>query len=75
MKIVLQKHHWQNGIQHNPGDTIEVTKEEYDFIMAHYIAERGEVVKNEVKAKAALDAIGELTPQQEKEAEAIGKKV
>ena len=75
MKIVLQKNHHSNGVLHLAGETIDVTKEEYDFIMNHYVSERGEQVKTEAQAKAKLNAIGELTPQQEKEAEAIGKKV
>lgn len=75
MKIVLQKHHWKDGVQHEPGETLEVTQEEYNFIMSVYVAERGQMVETEAQAKEKLSSIGLLTDQQEKEAEAIGKKV
>lgn len=75
MKLVLQKHHWHDGIQYEPGDTIDVSKEDYDFIMNVYKTERGQQVQTEAQAKQVLSSIGELTDEQEKEAEAIGKKV
>ena len=40
MKIVLKKNHERNGELFLEGEEIEVTKEEYDFIMSCYIAER-----------------------------------
>lgn len=42
MKIILKKNHEKNGVLYLEGEEIEVTKEEYDFIMSCYIAERKE---------------------------------
>ena len=67
MKIVLQQHHWQAGIQYEPGDTIEVSQQEYDFIMGEYKRQRLDLVQEGSE-------VGMPTDTQLKEAEAIGKK-
>ena len=61
MKIVLKQDHEKNGIRYLEGEEIEVTKEEYDFIMSCYLAQRKQLrqeleqlelnIENKVKGK------------------------
>ena len=46
MKIVLKQDHEKNGVLYKEGDEIEVTKEEYDFIMRCYMEDRKKQIEN-----------------------------
>ena len=49
MKIKLLKDHEHYGKKYKEGDEIEVTKEEYDFLMNAYVAERKQIVEKAQK--------------------------
>ena len=75
MKLVLKKNHHHEGKLYLAGETIDLPKADYDYVMSTYMAERGQQVEAEAKAAATLASIGILTPEQVSEAKAIGKKV
>lgn len=74
MKLVLQKDHYHEGKLYREGETIDVSKEDYNFIMNSYKGARVKQASAEEEAKKKLDGMG-LTEQQFEEAKAIGKKV
>ena len=59
MKLILKKNHEQNGKLYLEGEEIEVTEEEYQYIMASYIAERQAIIAEaEQKEKEVQNYFG-----------------
>lgn len=54
MKIKLLKDHEHYGVKYKEGDEIEVTKEEYDFLMNAYVADRKQIVEKAQKIEKTL---------------------
>lgn len=57
MKIKLLKDHEHYGKKYKEGDEIEVTKEEYDFLMNAYVAERKQIVEKAQKIEKTLKGV------------------
>lgn len=54
MKIKLLKDHEHYGVKYKEGEEIEVTKEEYDFLMNAYVADRKKIVEKAQKIEKTL---------------------
>ena len=59
-KIVLLMDHTSAGVHHPAGSEIEVSDNEYDFIMKVYMDQRKVQVEKEVKAKDFLKKLGKV---------------
>jgi hypothetical protein len=57
MKIKLLKDHEHYGKKYKEGDEIEVTKEEYEFLMNAYVAERKQIVEKAQKIEKTLKGV------------------
>lgn len=57
MKIKLLKDHEHYGVKYKEGDEIEVTREEYDFLMNAYVAERKQIVEKAQKIEKTLKGV------------------
>lgn len=57
MKIKLLKDHEHYGKKYKEGDEIEVTREEYDFLMNAYVAERKQIVEKAQKIEKTLKGV------------------
>lgn len=57
MKIKLLKDHEHYGVKYKEGEEIEVTKEEYDFLMNAYVAERKQIVEKAQKIEKTLKGV------------------
>lgn len=54
MKIKLLKDHEHYGVKYKEGEEIEVTKEEYDFLVNAYVADRKKIVEKAQKIEKTL---------------------
>jgi hypothetical protein len=54
MKITLMKPHEHYGVKYNEGDEIEVTKEEYEFLVSVYVGERKQIVEQVNKVESEI---------------------
>lgn len=54
MKIKLMKDHKHHGVKYKAGEEIEVTKEEYDFLVNVYVADRKQVIEKAQKIEKTL---------------------
>lgn len=54
MKIKLLKDHEHYGVKYKEGEEIEVTKEEYDFLVNAYVADRKQIVEKAQKIEKTL---------------------
>ena len=57
MKIKLLKDHEHYGVKHKEGEEIEVTKEEYDFLVNAYVADRKQIVEKAQKIEKTLKGV------------------
>lgn len=57
MKIKLLKDHEHYGVKYKEGEEIEVTKEEYDFLMNAYVADRKQIVEKAQKIEKTLKGV------------------
>lgn len=57
MKIKLLKDHEHYGVKYKEGEEIEVTKEEYDFLVNAYVAERKQIVEKAQKIEKTLKGV------------------
>lgn len=56
MKLKLLKDHEHYGIKYKEGDEIEVTQQEYEFLINAYIADRKEVVTQAKEVEVKLES-------------------
>lgn len=57
MKIKLLKDHEHYGVKYKEGEEIEVTKEEYDFLVNAYVADRKKIVEKAQKIEKTLKGV------------------
>ena len=57
MKIKLLKDHEHYGVKYKEGEEIEVTKEEYDFLVNAYVADRKQIVEKAQKIDKTLKGV------------------
>ena len=57
MKIKLLKDHEHYGVKYKEGEEIEVTKEEYDFLVNAYVADRKQIVEKAQKIEKTLKGV------------------
>lgn len=48
------KPHEHYGVKYNEGDEIEVTKEEYEFLVSVYVGERKQIVEQVNKVESEI---------------------
>ena len=57
MKLTLLLDHEKDGVKYKAGDEIEVTKEEYDFIMAYYSESRKQLVQKYYEKEEVIEKV------------------
>lgn len=57
MKLTLLMDHEKDGVKYKAGDSIEVTKEEYEFIMSYYADSRKELVQKYYEQEEVFEKV------------------
>lgn len=57
MKLKLLEEHEHYGTKYSVGDEIEVTQEEYDFLISYYKSKRQELVKQVQEQEEVIETV------------------